>query len=145
MRQGPFHSRKSHEAGFSLVTIVIGLGVLAIIAQVAVSSASNVFTAAKYVAVQNEKTDLENYIKVRTSCAESIRRQNSHSATLFDRKGNPIGPMESRTGEMKIKNWKVKVVGYNAGTKTFTIHASNPQAQKKSEMKIFTKTPFTCS
>jgi len=141
----PCKTKTNGEEGFSLLTIVVGLGVLAIVAQTAVSSASNVFTAAKYVAVQNEKTDLENYIKVRTNCTESIARHANHPATLFDRKGNPIGPTEPQTGVMKVKNWKVKVVGYNAGTKTFTIHASNPQAQKKSEMKIFTKTPFTCS
>lgn len=126
----------------TLVTVMVALGLVGIFALAVVQMASNARRAAKIISTMADTEDLRNYIRARTNCP-ATKAQNYGKSVLFlyGKNNKPI--MATSGGYLTLRDWKIKITSYNAGTGAFQITAQNPDLQGGVK-NLFESVPFAC-
>lgn len=137
--------RQNQQSGMSLIAVLMALALTGIFYAIVSRIGENALRAAKNISIANEKEDLRNYIRVRTSCFDTKARiVSGQPILLYDRLLNPISPASG--GIHRLNEWQFKVESYAAASSTFVILAYHPAELDQSTpfKPLFKSVPFTC-
>lgn len=137
--------QRGNRSGFSLIEVVVVLGVLATLGYIATRSTTSLLNSVKQVTVIKEREDLKNLIRMRIDCNETKSHMISSSddIKLYDRNGNVILDLNPGTeGGMKLGEWRIRVKKYVTSDGTFQIDGW--KSGNKVPHDLFHPVPLTC-
>jgi hypothetical protein len=110
---------KENEYGMSMISILVGVGILGMLATLLMQFSENSITAAKTIHFQGEVEDLRRTIRSRMSCKTTIAAINTNSngnLRLLGRNGQPIANENSQFVYNIGKTITFKATSWNSTT-----------------------------